>query len=294
MMPKLSNFLKITFLVVSASFLTYCGGNSEEMQKLKAENEELRSGSQKDSAYIKNINAEMDELYASLDSMRSNEERIRQMAAKIQKGTVAGQEGVVTIDQSFANLEKMLAENQAKVGALQAKLSQSGKENAMLKKMVDELNKQIQDKDRYTDELKVQIGQLQEEVKGWQSKYATTASALDSTSSALTGAQDELSKGYYTIGTRKELDDRNILERKGLFKGKIAGLSSSIKPSDFTLVDVRYQEKIVAGGKEVEAIIPERSKDSYAIEKQGGDNVIVIKNAKAFWENKYLVVVIKK
>lgn len=279
--------------IASIGLLASCGNNAE-VEKLKQTNEELSAQGRKDSLYIQSITNEMNELYVNLDSMRAREERIRQMSSRLRAGSVSGAEGGLTIDQSFAEMEKLNAENQRKIASLQAQLKKAGKENALISKMVEELQKSVADKDKYIGDLQIQIGDLQQEVEGWKTKYATTTEEKEKVTQELTQTKDVMSTVYYAIGTKKELSDRGVIDKRGLF-GNIKELNENLDDGKFTKIDMRTVTEIPVGqykAKKVE-ILPERPANSFSLEENGGNLTLKITNPDIFWRNKYVAIVVK-
>jgi chromosome segregation ATPase len=269
-------------------------GNNAETDKLRQENEELAAQNRKDSLYIQSITNEMNELYVNLDSMRAREERIRQMSARMRSGSVGGQEGGLSIDQSFAEMEKLNAENQRKIASLQAQLKKAGKENALVKKMVEELQKTVADKDKYIGDLQIQISDLQQEVEGWKSKYAATEQEKTQVKEELTQTQDVMSTVYYAIGTKRELSDRGIIDKRGLF-GNIKELNENLDDEKFTKIDMRTISEIPIGkykAKRIE-LLPERPANSFSLEENGENVTLKITNPQVFWKSKYVAIVVK-
>lgn len=289
----MKNIFKV-LAFVSVCALASCSGNTAETDKLRLQNEELTAQARKDSLYVQSITNEMNELYVNLDSMRAREERIRQMSSRMRAGSVSGAEGGLNIDQSFAEMEKLNAENQRKIASLQSQLKKATKENALVKKMVDELQKTIGDKDKYIGDLQVQISGLQQEVEGWKSKYATTETEKTQVTEKLTQTEDVMSAVFYAIGTKKELSERGIIDKRGLF-GNIKELNENLTDENFTKIDMRTVSEIPVGqykAKRIE-IVPERPASSFSLEENGGNVTLKITNAQAFWKNKYVAIIVK-
>lgn len=291
-MKSLKHFY--TFLALFVVIILAGCGNNAETDKLRLQNEELLAQARKDSLYIQSITNEMNELYVNLDSMRAREERIRQMSARMRAGSVSGREGGLSIDESFAEMEKLNAENQRKIASLQAQLKKAGTENALIRKMVEELQKTIADKDKYINDLQIQISDLQQEVEGWKSKYAATEVEKTQVKEELVQTQDVMNTVFYTIGTKKELADRGVIDKRGLF-GNIKELNESLDDDKFTKIDMRTVSEIPLGKYKVKRIelLPERPANSFVLEESGENVTLKITNPQVFWKNKYLAVVVK-
>lgn len=291
-MKSIKHFYTFLVLLVG-SILAGCGNNAET-DKLRLQNEELLAQARKDSLYIQSITNEMNELYVNLDSMRAREERIRQMSARMRAGSISGREGGLSIDESFAEMEKLNAENQRKIASLQAQLKKAGTENALIRKMVEELQKTIADKDKYINDLQIQISDLQQEVEGWKSKYAATEVEKTQVKEELVQTQDVMSTVFYTIGSKKELADRGVIDKRGLF-GNIKELNENLDDDKFTKIDMRTVSEIPLGKYKVKRIelLPERPTNSFVLEESGENVTLRIINPQVFWKNKYLAVVVK-
>lgn len=292
-MKSIKHFYTLLALLVGI-IVAGCGNNNAETEKLRLQNEELLAQARKDSLYIQSITNEMNELYVNLDSMRAREERIRQMSARMRAGSVSGREGGLSIDESFAEMEKLNAENQRKIASLQAQLKKAGTENALIKKMVEELQKTIADKDKYINDLQIQIADLQQEVEGWKSKYAATEIEKTQVKEELIQTQDVMNTVFYAIGSKKELADRGIIDKRGLF-GNIKELNENLDDDKFTKIDMRTVSEIPLGkykAKRIE-LLPERPSNSFVLEESGENVTLKITNPQVFWKNKYLAVVVK-
>ncbi|MCU0448918.1 MAG: hypothetical protein MUC97_03605 [Bernardetiaceae bacterium] len=286
--------VSLSVAVMSAMFaFSACDMNSGEgYEKLQQENTDLKAKIQKDSAYLVQMNSDMQELYANLDSMRAREERIRQAASQMQGGKFSG-EGGLNIDNAFKEMERFNAENQQKIANLQAKLKASGNKNAALTQMVDELKKQIEDKERQIVDLQSTIAALQGELDQVKQNLATTTAEKEVETTKRVETENTLNSVFYAIGKRKELEGRGIISSKGLFK-KNKDLNGSDE-SQFTKGDLRNMTEIEIGdykAKRVELVEP-RDASSYELVENGSTTVLKIKNPASFWRNRYLAIVVK-
>ena len=214
--------------------------------------------------------------------------------SKMKGGQVSGAEGSVTIDESFAEMEKIMAENNRKIASLQGQLKKMDKENGFLKKTIDQLNATIKDKDAYILDLQAQIGSLQNEVEGLKSKFAISEQEKEQVKQELTTTKDEMNAVYYAIGTRRELEERGVIDAKGLFN-RNKDLNANIDESKFTKIDSRTESEIAVGNYKAKKIelVPTRPNSCYTLEENGGNVTLKITDAKTFWKNKFVAIVVK-
>jgi chromosome segregation ATPase len=290
------NTIRVSLSVaVMSAMLAFsaCDMNSGEgYEKIQQENTDLKAKIQKDSAYLVQMNSDMQELYANLDSMRAREERIRQAASQMQGGKFSG-EGGLNIDNAFKEMERLNAENQQKIANLQAKLKKSGNQNAALTQMVDELKKQIEDKERQITDLQSTVAALQGELDQVKQNLASTTAEKEVETTKRVETENTLNSVFYAIGKRKDLEGRGVISSKGLFK-KNKDLSGSDE-SQFTKGDLRNMTEIEIGdykAKRVELVEP-RDASSYELVENGSTTVLKIKNPASFWRSRYLAIVVK-
>ena len=99
---------------------------------------------------------------------------------------------------------------------------------------------------------------------------------------------------YYAYGSRKELQDNKIIEKKNGFlgMGKKTELTANINDSYFTKINAKKKTKINIEGSDLQ-FVTYHPRSSYKLEVNGARTTIVILDASQFWKiSKYLVVVI--
>jgi chromosome segregation ATPase len=289
-----NQFCFAVVLTLFVGLFSSCGtGSGEEYEKVRTENDELKAKIQKDSSYLVQMNSEMQELYSNLDSMRAREERIRQTASRMQGGQLSG-EGSASIDRAFADMEKLNAENQQKIAALQAKLKASGNNNALLKRTLDELEKQIADKNTQINDLQATVAALQGELDEAKKNIATTTTKLQETEAVVVERENKIAEAFYTIGSRKDLEKSGVITAKGLFN-KNKDLAGDIDEAKFTKVDSRNVNEIEIGDHKAKRIelVPARSASSYQLVENGKSTTLKISDPASFWRTKYVVIVVK-
>ena len=135
------------------------------------------------------------------------------------------------------------------------------------------------------EQLNTQVAQLDSSLQAEQEASAEKSEIIS--------AQDlALNTVYYVIGTKKELMNRNVISREGLFKGLKIG--DSFDREYFTKVDMRSVDEIPINTKSIRLLSTHPS-GSYELVKNGANiSKIAIKDANAFWErSKFLVIMVE-
>ena len=100
---------------------------------------------------------------------------------------------------------------------------------------------------------------------------------------------DELNTCYYAIGSKKELQDNNIIKTGFLRKTKI--MQGDYEMSYFTAVDKRNLTQLPLHSKKAK-VMTNQPADSYRIQDgNGGMKVLVITNPTKFWNASNFLVI---
>ena len=107
---------------------------------------------------------------------------------------------------------------------------------------------------------------------------------------------NRLNQAYYTTGTFKELQSKQVMKKEGgvLGIGATKKVNSDFNKDAFTAIDITKVQTIPVEAKD--AVLTNHPSESYTIEHKGNQvNDILITNPEKFWAaSKYLVVVVDK
>ncbi len=166
-------------------------------------------------------------------------------------------------------------------------------------KTIQLLTQQVTEKDNEITDLKDKLAKLNFDVEQLNTQVAQLDSTLQAEQEAsaekseIISAQDlALNTVYYVVGSKKELMNRNVISREGLFKGLKIG--DSFDREYFTKVDMRSLNEIPLNVKDIELLSTHPS-GSYNLVKTGSNvSKLEITNPEAFWErSKFLVMMVK-
>ena len=198
------------------------------------------------------------------------------------------------IKENIKFITQRMEENRALLKKLRAQLEKSTFKGAELKKTVDRLMKQLDEKDQQLQQLRaeldakdIHISELDE--KGSNLNTHVTKLKTDNTAKAQTiSDQDkQIHTAWYVFGTKKELKEQGIL-----VDGKV--LQSAFNKAYFTRVDIRTLKEIKFYSKSVK-LLTTHPASSYSLEKDvNKEYVLTITNPDVFWStSKYFVAVVR-
>jgi len=284
---------KIIYLLLIAVVVSTTGCNRKEIARLKAKNDSLMmAGSSKDANLVEFVDA--------FNAIQSNLDTIKQKEKIIDKEAKGGFEikgdRKDQIQSDINYIYSLLQKNRLLVADLSAKLKKSNSHSVQLEKMIENLNKQIADKDGEIVTLKDELSKLNVKVQDLGNQVTTlntNVSNLDSENKAkqkvIEDKTAELNTAYYVIGTVKELKDKGIITKEG-FLGTAKDVNNNIDKSLLTKVDITTIKSIPIMKKKA-TVVSTHPASSYKIEGEKTAENLVILNSTEFWSlSKVLVI----
>lgn len=216
------------------------------------------------------------------------------------------------ITSEIEAINQLMAKNHKLIDDLTASVGEKDERIAKYKKSVAALDKKLKDYRTRTQTLTTQADALRTELEETKKASASIAEALQAKTAELetkskviadqTAELDKKDKqirtAYYTVGTYKELKDKNVLDKEGTFLG-LAGaktLKDDFDHNYFNKIDIYSYTSIPVFSKDAE-LVTTHDKNSYELVRGPDEEIQYIKitDQDKFWENsKYLVVVADK
>lgn len=285
---------KVVFATcICAAMLASCGQNSADYKKLKAENDSLRIENTKSQA-------EMDEMLATLNEVETDIQSIRDAENYLNMQQQSGDLAKSNREQIKDNMQlisETLKKNKQQISELQDKMKRSGIQSAALKKTIDRLSSELDQKATMIVTLQedlakknIRIQELDETVASLNEDVENLATTAKAQSEKISSQDKALNTAYYCFGTSKELKDQKILSGGGLFS-KSKALQSGFNKDYFISIDIREVKEIplFAGKAKLKSNNPEGSYEF--VKDEDGNLTLKITDTKAFWSlGKYLVI----
>ena len=268
----------LSMAALSMLFFVACQGPKKEIARLQFQNDSIAQVNTRLASDIEELLQMIDEIEANFSQITKTEAALNQAQGERLKA-------------SIAQIIEQLKDNQEKIATLEKQVRNRNYNIASLKKTVERLKAENEEKAAMITALQAELAQIKE----LDASIASLNSKLDALSNENKDQQDQLNAQdqalntvFYTIGTKKELKAKGILEGGIL---KVRTLQGVVNDADFTKADLRNVSSIPLNVKKA-TLMTSHPEGSYTFVKEG--KVITelsITNPEEFWSvSKYLVI----
>ncbi len=282
--------ISIILYTVLALFIGACNTsstdvNSPELDSLRAENERLKAEALAKDESIDEFLKSLNEIEENLNAIKEREKIVRISSSKLENQNTQQEQIAADINM----IGQLLLENKNKIASLNKKLKAAGIKSAELEKIIEGLNKKLDEKNNEIASLKEELTIANAALEKLFVEYNQRLEELDDKTGKLNTA-------YYVIGTKKELLEKGVITKEGGFVGigKINKLKSDFNKEYFTKIDVTTTSSIPLLTKKA-SVITTHPSGSYKIEgsKDKAEKLVII-NSDDFWSaSKYLVIIVE-
>ena len=201
------------------------------------------------------------------------------------------------INSSIAAINQLMDDNKAMIDKLNQQVRTSKVKIAQFDKMIGNLNEELAYKNTELEEMNQKLLALNTKVETLTVEVDTLRKEGEAKTQLIETQTASLNKAYYTLGTSKELQGKQVITKEGGFLGigKEEVMKDDFNASAFTPVDITQTATIELDAKDA-TLVTTHPSDSYKLERQE-DQVkeIVITDPEKFWSaSKYLVVMVNK
>ena len=161
--------------------------------------------------------------------------------------------------------------------------------------MVNNFNKQLEDKNREIEDLRAQLAEKDikiaeqgEQINSLNSSVSDLSQKNEEKERTVAAQDKELHTAYYVFGTKRELKEQRILQRNNVLKG------NDFNKDYFTRIDLRVTKTIKLYSKSAK-LMTSHPAGSYTLDKDAqGQYTLRITNPQSFWSvSRYLVITVK-
>lgn len=293
----MKKILLLLAAVCTLSFAMSCSTKKEKEQESKDPNAETIDSLRQALTQSQN---ESNDLIETLSQIQDGFDQINEAEGRVsvenKQGERANKQAII---ENMEFIQRTMKLNRELISNLQQQLrnaNQSDKRTkAKLEEMVNNYNKQLEDKQKQIDELRAQLAERDIKIaeQGEQINALNTSvndlSQKNEEKARTVAAQDkELNTAYYVFGTKKELREQRILKSGDVLK------SNDFNKDYFTRIDLRVTKQIRLYSKSAK-LMTNHPAGSYTLEKDAQNRYVLrINNPQEFWSvSKYLVIIVK-
>ena len=278
--------------IASVCVLALASCNSDGVKKA-----ELAAQQQRDS--LNQIIAQKDnEINDMMTTLSDIEEGFREITEAQNRVTLAKQgEGTNTsqrIRENFQFIQSVMKQNKELINKLKQQVRESSVKGSQLKKIIDNLTQQMEQKDRQLQALReeldrkdIHIAELDEAVANLNTNVSSLKEENTQKEQTINTQDKQLNSAWFVFGTSKELKEQKIL-----VDGKV--LQSNFNKEYFTKIDIRIDKEIKLYSKSAK-ILTTHPESAYTLQRDANKQYILrITDPQLFWStSKYLVVLVK-
>ncbi len=253
-----------------------------DLMQLAEENRKLRNRINKNDSVEATFFEAMNEIQFNLQSIYKKEKDIRKSVAD---RTELNDDMRDRIAADINAIHALMQKNHKKIGTLQ---------------------RRVQNTTNATEQYKAQLAKMEEllaihhtEMMALRDEMAAMNIEMDllyleneDLIRQLDLQVEEMHTGWYAMGTRKELEEKNVITKEGGFMGigKTEKMRNDFNEAYFTRIHIAQEKNIPLGYHNVKLITPHPD-NSYEFIGTNPVEQLVIKDEQAFWKaSRYLVI----
>lgn len=288
--------MKKLLFILSVTVLVSCGQHKKEIARMQYKQDSIAAlGVDKDNSILEFVGA-MNEIQMNMDSVKTIQKLVSVQTAA---GTELKADAKKRIIEDIRQINELLQKNKDLVKSMQGKLNNSTVKIKELQTMIELLNKQMLEKDGELARLNTEMENLNVNVTGLNQKIVTITAESEATIKAKTQTIDEqtiaINTAFYAFGTKKELTEKNVIEKEGgvLGMGKTLKMKKDFNRDFFTKVDIREFTSLPLNVKKAK-LVSYHPDGSYHFTGVKTVENLLIDNPEEFWKaSKYLLIVME-
>ena len=195
------------------------------------------------------------------------------------------------IRENIQFIQQRLSQNRELIAKLRQQLRESSIKGDQLKRTLDNLVKQLEEKDGQLRDLRAQldakdihIAELDQTISDLHQDVDNLKGESQQKSNTINTQDKQLHTAWFVFGTKKELKEQGILDG-----GKV--LQGNFNKNYFTKIDIRVEKEIKLYSKSAKLLTMHPS-SSYTLARDSKNQYVLrINNPQIFWStSKYLVI----
>jgi hypothetical protein len=263
----------------------------KEVERLNTERDSLRMAAIEQDTFTMSYVKAFNNIQANLDSIRMKEKLISEITSgRIENPNQLEED----INRDIEAIYELLVKNREIVDNLRSQLRGNRSRSEELEKMIANLTQQIEAKDAEIGLLREELERKNLAIADLEKNLAESAARSRARQATIDAQTKALNQVWYIVGTKKNLQDMNIVTKEGGFVGlgKSRKVSENFDKTLFTEADLREIKTINLMAKKAK-ILTIHPAGSYEIAGYKTADSLLIKHPDDFWSaSKYLVVML--
>ena len=282
---------KMFFISVGMMMLAVTGCNQNKTKEGAVNTEQNDS--------IQQILSQKDsEINEMMGLMNEVQEGFRQINEAENRVTIAkdgeGSDKKQVLRDNIKFITERMQKNRDLIAKLREQLANSSLKGSQLKSTIDNLVKQLDEKDQQLQQLRaeldakdIHIGELDETINHLNTNVSNLTTESAQKSETISAQDKQLNTAWYVFGTKSELKEQRIIA-----DGKV--LQGNFNKNYFTKIDIRVDKVIKLYSKSAR-LLTLHPASSYTLARDANkEYVLTITNPQIFWStSKYLVIQVK-
>ena len=296
---KVNNLTSGVLTLIIAVSVVSC--NTKEMENkiasLSAENQKLMAQVQEKDSTVVSFMGALAQVETNLRKIREREMNIEvKNAEDLSPSDLKDQ-----IRKDVEEINRLLAENKKTIRGLSIRLRNSSNENVKLNNMMEQLKNSFAEKitmqENRIESLNDELASREVEIQILNASVEELTEQTKVQQSTINEKTEALNTAYYTMGTYKDLKEKNVLNKEGGFLGlgRTETLKNDFNENEFRKINIRETVFFPIEAKKVE-LVTTHPDDAYMLEEdETSDNInLIISDPEKFWQSsKYLVLITK-
>lgn len=195
--------------------------------------------------------------------------------------------------ERLSNIEQTLKEKNLESKGLQRIINNLKKNIAEKEAMISTLSKQLDDLkikvEAERKEYEVQISQKSETIQEQEQTIGQQEETINTQTTQIKNQEDEMNTIYFIAASKNELIEKGFLTKGGLFSSaKRSSRYNEEQMNSFNLV--KFSEIVIKAKLKNIIVLSDQNKSSYLLEDKGNETILTITNPKEFRKVKYLII----
>ena len=288
---KASSWIIIAILAIAAIIMGILwSGSNGKLKDMELKNQKITK--EYDIA-----TATLNDIQGSLDSL--DKDLLGSISPNDELGGTA-QDRRTRLLGNIASMRTQIETDKKKISTLESQLAASKGQLKGVQAMIDKLKGSVADKEAILSQLQTKLNTmsatLESERRLSAEEIAERERTITSKDNKLTEQEHAANVMYYIVGTRKDLMDKGIINRKGglLGIGKVSTVNKKYDTDKFTMFNLLDTPTITFDAtKGGFSILSDQAASSYTVERNDKMNILTITDPQSFRRHKALVIEIK-